>query len=142
MGPKVFTVREANALLPKIEEVFSALEGIRNRLRHLKGKTDVLEMLWGDEVQSDSNPDRREYLHYLSEIEKVKANYEETTKRLADNEVLLKSVEAGLVDFYGVIDGRLVFLCWKRGEKSVEYYHHLEEGFAGRRPIPIEELTR
>ena len=39
-------------------------------------------------------------------------------------------------------ENRLVFLCWKRGEKTIEYYHHLEDGFPGRQPIPEEELAR
>jgi hypothetical protein len=142
MGPKIFTVRDANSLIPSIESVFVDLDKIRTRLKHLKNKVDVLEMLWGEEIQSDQNPDSREYQHYMAEIGKTKADYESATKRLAELEVMLKSIETGLVDFYGVVEGRLVFLCWKRGEKSVEFYHHLEDGFAGRLPIPAPELTK
>ena len=43
---------------------------------------------------------------------------------------------------YSLMGDRLVFLCWKRGEKSIEFYHHLEDGFQGRQPIPSEELAR
>ena len=78
----------------------------------------------------------------MSEIEQAKQDYESASKRLADLEVMLKSIEVGLLDFYGVVEGRLVFLCWKRGEKSVEYFHHLDEGFQGRLPIPAEELAK
>jgi hypothetical protein len=103
---------------------------------------DVLEMIWGDEVQGETNPDHREHIHYLEEIEQAKKDYDAAVQRIAEHEGVVKSVEQGLVDFYGVIEGRLVFLCWKRGEKSVEYYHHLEEGFSGRQPIPAEELAK
>lgn len=142
MGPKIFTVREANACIPKVNEVFADLDKIRARLKHLKSKLDVLEMLWGDEVRTDSNPDKREYDHYVAEVETSKREFETCTKRLADMEILLKSAETGLIDFYGVVDGRLVFLCWKRGEKAVEFYHHLEDGFVGRQPIPAEQPAR
>jgi hypothetical protein len=142
MGPRIYTVREANALIPKVEDVLVSLDQVRSRLKQCKNKLDVLEMLWGEEIHSEQNPDHREFAHYVSEIEKAKKDYEACTRRLADMEVMLKSVETGLIDFYGVIDGRLVFLCWKRGEKSIEYYHHLEDGFAGRQAIPAEELAK
>jgi len=142
MGPRIYTPREANSLIPQLGRIMTELDAIRERLRQIKAKMDVLEMIWGEEVQSETNPDRREFVHYMEEIEKAKKEFEAGTRKLADLEAVLKSLEQGLVDFYGVIDGRLVFLCWKRGEKSIEYYHHLEEGFAGRQPIPAEELAR
>lgn len=136
MGPKIFTVREATSCIPNLEAGFKTLDDIRQRLKKLKGKVDVLEMLWGDELQSDANPDHREHGHYLEEMEKLKQEYEAATRRFVEMEVVLKSVEQGLIDFYGVVDGRLVFLCWKRGEKEIEFFHHLEDGFAGRQALP------
>jgi hypothetical protein len=142
MGPRVYTPREANALIAKLNALFDGVDQVRQRLKTLKGKIDVLEMIWGEEVQAESNPDNREYRHYLDEIEQAKKDFETATRRIADLEAVVKSLDQGLVDFYGVIDGRLVFLCWQRGEKAIEYYHHLEDGFQGRQPIPAEELAR
>lgn len=135
MGPKVFTVKEANAILPAVEEVLAALDAARNRIRKIKGKMDLLEMLWGDEVTTESNPDYKEHRAYAQELDKAARDHEAVLDRLKDLDVTLKSVETGLIDFYGVIDSRLVFLCWKRGEPEVSWYHHLEDGFAGRREI-------
>jgi len=142
MGPRIYTAREASALIPKLARAFDDVDEIRQRLKTLKGKMDVLEMIWGEEVQAETNPDHKEHKHYLEEIEQAKKDYDSAGRRIADFEAVVKSIEQGLVDFYGVIDGRLVFLCWKRGEKSIEYYHHLEDGFQGRQPIPAEELAR
>ena len=142
MGPRIYTPREANGLIPGVEDIFNDLDRIRTRLKQIKNKVDVLEMLWGDEIQSESNPDNREYGHYMDEIEQARKDYDESTKKFGELEALVKSVDNGLLDFYGVIDQRLVFLCWKRGEPGIEYYHHLEEGFSGRQPIPAEELAR
>lgn len=138
MGPRIFTVREANALIPKLEAMLSDFDAVRDRIRKVKSKVDLLEMLWGDEIHSDSNPDHREHSHYLTEVDSMKREFDALTRRVAELEVVLKSVDAGLVDFYGVIDGHLVFLCWKRGEPSVEFYHHIEEGFQGRREIAAD----
>jgi hypothetical protein len=46
------------------------------------------------------------------------------------------SLEIGLVDFPGEIDGRPVHLCWRRDEATVTHYHGRDEGFAARKPIP------
>jgi len=142
MGPRIYTPREAEALLPQLLALFDDMDRIRDRLKRVKGKIDVLEMIWGDEIQAETNPDYREYAHYLEEVDLAKKEFDATTRKVADLEAVVKSLEQGLVDFYGVIEGRLVFLCWRRGEKGIEYYHHLEEGFQGRQPIPANELAR
>ncbi len=111
MGPKIFTVRDANLILPELEIIFKDLDQVRSRLRKLKGKMDVLEMLWGDEVHLEENPDYREYLHYAQELQGAKVGFESIHTRFADQEVVLKNLDSGLIDFYGVIDRRLVFLC-------------------------------
>ena len=135
MGPRVYTLREAEALLPTVEKVFADLDRVRGRMRKLKGKMEVLEMLWGEELSSADNPDHVEYDHYVAEMEAAKADYEAAVRILTDHEIQLKSVETGLVDFYGVIESHLVFLCWKRGETGIGWYHHLEDGFQGRKEI-------
>jgi hypothetical protein len=142
MGPRIYTPREASALVPQITRILKEIEEIRTRLKQIKSKVDVLEMIWGDELGAETNPDHREHAHYLEEIEQSKKSFDAATRKFADMEAVVKSVDQGLIDFYGVIDGRLVFLCWKQGEKSIEFYHHLEDGFPGRQPIPAEELAR
>ncbi|MDH5315448.1 MAG: DUF2203 domain-containing protein, partial [Gemmatimonadota bacterium] len=47
----------------------------------------------------------------------------------------LKDFELGLVDFYALLDDRLVFLCWRLGEPRVEYWHEVDAGIAGRQPV-------
>ena len=49
---------------------------------------------------------------------------------------MLKDAELGLVDFYGKLDGRDIFWCWKHGEDHIGHWHEIEAGFAGRRPLP------
>jgi len=142
MGPRIYTPREANALVPKLTRAFDDIDQIRNRLKTIKGKVDVLEMIWGEEVKTETNPDFREFTHYMEEIEQAKKDFDSSTRKFAEFEAVVKSIDQGLIDFYGVIENRLVFLCWQRGEKSIEYYHHLEDGFPGRQPIPAEELAR
>jgi hypothetical protein len=142
MGPRVYTPREASGLISQLDRIFGDLDTVRERLRSIKAKTDLLEMIWGDEVRTETNPDHREYAHYLEEVDQAKKDFEAAGRKVQELEGVVKSIEQGLVDFYGVIEGRLVFLCWKRGETAIEYYHHLEDGFQGRQPIPAIELAR
>ena len=44
-------------------------------------------------------------------------------------------LDAGLVDFPGEVDGRLVYLCWRLGEPSIQHWHEIDAGFAGRQPL-------
>ena len=53
---------------------------------------------------------------------------------------LVKDLDAGLVDFYGVRDGEPVFLCWQFGEPVVAHWHPVEGGFASRQPIEGVEI--
>jgi hypothetical protein len=60
-------------------------------------------------------------------------------ERLEELGVVIKDLDAGLVDFPALRDGDDVLLCWRVGEPSVEFWHDLEEGFAGRKPIDWDE---
>lgn len=48
----------------------------------------------------------------------------------------------GLVDFPAIIEGQEVFLCWRSDEEDISYYHEIEAGFAGRKPIPPEYFSK
>ena len=50
---------------------------------------------------------------------------------------VFKGFEPGLVDFYGKLDGKEIFWCWKQGEERIEFLHGLETGYTGRQPIPV-----
>src|SRR6266700_1051314 len=54
----------------------------------------------------------------------------------------LKDVQLGLVDFPAELDGEIVYLCWQFGEPEVAFWHRIEDGFAGRRPLPGPPRSR
>lgn len=49
--------------------------------------------------------------------------------------VLVKDIDMGLLDFPCVVEGEMILLCWKLGESAITFWHGLEEGYAGRKPI-------
>lgn len=136
MGPRIFTLEECNALIPSIEGRFGELDALRAQLAQVKRKMDVLEMIHGAQVLQTPSPDAREYKYLIEEVDRIKREFDSACGKILETGAHLKSVDEGLVDFFGVIEGRLVELCWKRGEERVEYFHHVGEGFQGRREIP------
>ena len=48
---------------------------------------------------------------------------------------MLKDLDEGLVDFPAMLDGHEIYLCWKLGEERIGYWHGVDEGFAGRKPL-------
>lgn len=129
---KVFTVTEANATLPLVRAIVGDLAPLssevvdrRQRLSHL---------LAGRKVD-DSDPYARELAQIKEELEKDTARLQSYVQELHDLGVEPKSGPEGLVDFPAMMDGRLVYLCWKLGESEVGFWHEVEGGFAGRQPL-------
>jgi len=60
-------------------------------------------------------------------------------ERLEELGVQVKDLDSGLIDFPSEHEGIAVLLCWRVGEESVAYWHGLEDGFAGRKPIDWDE---
>jgi hypothetical protein len=55
---------------------------------------------------------------------------------IEESGVHLKDVQLGLIDFPSERDGEIVYLCWQFGEPEIAYWHRVEDGFAGRQPLP------
>ncbi len=77
-----------------------------------------------------------EQLELRGDIEAVARNINQYLEELEHVGCVFKGFEQGLVDFYGKLDGRDVFWCWKVGEDRIEHWHDLEAGYAGRQPVP------
>lgn len=60
---------------------------------------------------------------------------EELMSEIQSHGCVIKSIDAGLLDFLTRRDGRPVYLCWRYGEKRIEFYHELHTGFSGRRRV-------
>ncbi len=83
-----------------------------------------------------------------SRLPELRARDQEVTGALDRLQTLIYEIEAlggtvkdhqhGKIDFYGEIDGEIVYLCWQRGEDRIAYFHKLEESSGQRTPIPAE----
>ena len=130
MGEKLFTLQEANALVPRLELLMERLQREGMRLReHVEAVARATgrppESVGAGEL-ARMRPEARPVLEAMQRL-------------VGDLEACggqFKGLELGLVDFPANVDGERVLLCWQYGEKEIAYYHASDAGFAGRKPLP------
>jgi len=132
---KVFTVEQADRLLPSLEALLREMDHRSIRLREVLELIVDAEEYWGDRIADPDVGGREKYGDLLRERDDVQASLQGDIERITALGAVLKDYQQGLMDFYGYVEGRLVYLCWQRGEPAVKFYHPLEGGFAGRRPL-------
>lgn len=123
--PKLFTVEEANALLPTLRELLGDVAFHRDAMRE---KAPHLEPILRS---AGANGGGRVGSEYGVEA----YNLYRAIERIRTLGVLLKDLDAGLLDFPHERDGRVVFLCWQPPEESVAFWHEIDAGYQGRQPL-------
>lgn len=120
---KYFTPTEAMRTLPLVRRI---VEDILNTTREMR--------LYAEDI--DGKIENNLYIKKLAE------NVGGFIKELEEIGCVYKdwNFTIGLVDFPSIIDGNEVFLCWRSDEETINSYHDLNSGFAGRREIPEEYL--
>ena len=123
--PKLFTVEEANALLPKLKELLEGVSVHRDAMREKAPHVEPILRAAG------TNGGGRVGSEYGVEAYRLYRSIE----NIRELGVLLKDLDTGLLDFPHERDGRVVFLCWHPPEESVAFWHEIEAGYPGRRPL-------
>jgi hypothetical protein len=123
-GERLYTVAQANQLLPALLQVLNSLA------EQLGGATDVnaLARLHAAQGHNGGGAAAAAMLQAGERVAREMAYLEQ-------HGILLRDVDAGLVDFPAQREGLPVFLCWRRGEPAVEFWHGREEGFVSRQPL-------
>ena len=136
MAERTFTPDEANNALSEVRPVAERLVAVRTRMRELeKAQGELVTAIGGNGggyAATDLNAAQSE-LGGLADAAIA------CVERLEELGVQIKDLDSGLLDFPSEREGIAVLLCWRVGEESVEYWHGLEDGFAGRKPIDWDE---
>jgi len=117
-----FTLKEANSTLPLVKRIVADIVKTHTTATQLRQKIEDLD--GGKELTGAQGQ-----LHRA--VEQLQDFVEELTAVGAQ----LKDFQTGLIDFVGRHEGRDVYLCWKLGEEAIGYWHELDAGFGGRKPI-------
>ncbi len=138
LGP-FLSLEEVNALVPELTRIVREQLDRRERIETmLDDLAQASGAKRGDVTPRTSDPEavRDAKRAVLSAVERYHEGWK-VVERLGG---VVKDARLGLVDFYGRVDGKTVWLCWKYGEEAVSHYHQLDEGFSGRRRI--EDASR
>ena len=139
-----FTIDQANGMIPWLESVFSRLDEHREGWGRHYERVQILETLWGEDVESTDNPDHGELLEHRRGMKEAAAAVED----IVHKDILALGLrfpagglEQGIVDFPTTFEGRWVYLCWRRGEAGIGHWHEVDGGFGGRREITAEHTV-
>jgi hypothetical protein len=122
---RLFSLSEANHLIPHLEQHLTAVKKGKAVLIHTKDeikKASKNAQFGGGSCMAP---------HYISALEQINDHLQ----KIQEMGVLVKDVEMGLCDFPHLHEGRVVYLCWKLGEPEVGRWHEVHSGYASRRPI-------
>jgi len=117
-APQVFTLEAVNALVPRLSDLvgrqLDRRTAIEHQLRELSTATgEVPEAIVLDPQDPPNVADIKKEL--VVRIEEYQSGWRE----VEDMGAVLKDARTGLLDFYGNVEGKLVWLCWKYGEKEI-----------------------
>ena len=126
---KYFTPRDIDPLIPELEEVFEHIKTCRARAQALSSEIGPSKAEAGAAEVARLQLLRSQVQFLLEAVR------DDVSHILALGGVT-KDLEAGLVDFPGRLNGQEVWLCWRRGEPAVGYWHALDQGFGGRQALP------
>jgi hypothetical protein len=122
---KLFTLEEANTLLPELrkllEEAAVHRDAMREKAPHLEPILKASVSNGGGRIGSEYGVEA--YNLYL------------VVERVHKLGVFLKDLDIGLLDFPHERDGRVVFLCWHPPEEQISYWHEIHAGYRGRQPL-------
>lgn len=139
MSDRTFTLDEAQSLLP-------VLESLLRTAIHSKKLTEQVE----EEMQAlnqriflngGTHVDVIPIARRKAERAKAEQRAKDAVAEIDSIGVQVKDLDIGLLDFPCLVDGQIILLCWKLGEKAITHWHDTQEGFAGRKPID-ERIAR
>jgi hypothetical protein len=121
---RLFTLDQANALLPRLRPLLERLQEVQGRL----ADRELLQRLRTAAAGNGGGVAARQAMSTGDEFGRITAEIESLG-------VVVRDPSSGLVDFPAERDGQAVFLCWRVGEDEVGHWHDRDSGFMGRQPL-------
>jgi len=143
--PRIWTVEEANAMVPRLSFLVGRQLAIAGEIERCWKR--LVEELGGSSARPEEllsrarrgSEDARALERVISD--KIAA-YEAGWREVQELGLVVKDPQVGLCDFHGRVEGKLVYLCWRYGEDAVAHYHDLDAGFSGRKPLTAAARQR
>lgn len=131
MRGKIFTVDEANRMLPLVARIADDIVATYADVNR------ALQAYEAEKTRAEADESRLPELRRRDEeVASILDRFQGLIEEVEALGGTVKDYERGLIDFYGEVDGEIVYLCWQRGEEHIRFWHALDEGFGRRRPLP------
>jgi hypothetical protein len=117
-----FTLEEAEAMLPDLREALTRMREARQVILR------SAERVQATVASNGGGPEGQEYSEAVTLLR-------DEVERISGQGIILRDVETGLVDFPSQREGKLMYLCWRLGEDRIGFWHDVDSGFPGRRPL-------
>ncbi len=133
MSSRTFTLDEAQDLLPVLESLLRTSIDGKNLMESVDA--ELLAMAHKIFLAGGMSVNVVYLARRKAEREKAIQRVKDAMAEIDAIGVQVKDLDIGLLDFPCEVDGQLVLLCWKLGEKAITHWHGVSEGFAGRKPV-------
>jgi len=125
-----FTIKSANEILPSVIEKFQNLKKEKNEVLKLEKKLQT----------SISSPNQlNQYVSLKQELNHAITQFYHAIYELEQTGVMIKDIDQGLLDFPSKRFDEEIWLCWKDGETEIKFWHELDSGFNGRKPVIVSD---
>ena len=131
-----FTPEEANAALAEVGPLVEQM--VAHRLAHIEALTRQEELEGRIRGNGGGIPPAT-LAAAAAEVENEARELARVIDEIGEHGAQVKDIDEGLIDFPALSGGETVLLCWKLGEDEIRYWHTLEDGFAGRRELPLDD---
>jgi hypothetical protein len=130
---RFYAVDEANAVLGEVGPLLATLADQRAELIRLRDRARAAPYTSGSGSSDALDPEEGRLIRLRMQgvIDQMTA----AVARIDGLGITLRDIETGLIDFPALVSGRQVWLCWRSGETDVAFWHELDTGFGGRRPL-------
>jgi len=130
-----FTPEEANAELDHVRPLVEQLVAIRaEHAAALERQEELEQKIRGN----GGGIPPAELAQATAEVDGVARRMSRLVDEITSHGAQVKDLDSGLIDFPALHHGETVLLCWQLGEDEIAWWHGVDDGFAGRRPLPLD----
>ena len=133
---RYFTLQQAEGLLPEVDSALR--EAVFLKTEYLDAETQLQDVTRRVTMLGGSDVNRGAFSAQRARRESSGLRLKEIIERIQEIGCLVKDLDSGLIDFPTLFRGDEVYLCWKLGESGIGFWHKVEDGFPGRKPIDQE----
>jgi hypothetical protein len=137
--PRFFTLLEAEGFLPEVERLLRS--SIQAKQDYESGDAELSQVAQRITLMGGVLVRREEIVASRTRKDSSARVLKAAMERIEEIGCQVKDLETGLIDFPTLYRDQEVYLCWKLGESSISFWHHIEDGFRGRQPINSEFLA-